>query len=94
MAMMSSFSIRMDSDIKKQSESLYNALGLNLTTAINVFLRKSIQAGGFPFDVRLDICNDETLQAIKEADVIHDEIKNGYRVPFASWQEAKKSLAE
>ena len=50
--------------------------------------------GGFPFDVRLDTCNDETLQAIKEADVIHDEIKNGYRVPFASWQEAKKSLAE
>ena len=83
----------MDSDIKKQSESLYNALGLNLTTAINVFLRKSIQAGGFPFDVRFT-CNDETLQAIKEAYVIHDEIKNGHRIPFASWQEAKKSLAE
>ena len=93
MSMTSTFSIRLDSDIKKQSESLYNALGLNLTTAINVFLRKSIQAGGFPFDVRFT-CNDETLQAIKEADVIHDEIKNGYRVPFASWQEAKKSLAE
>ena len=93
MSMTSTFSIKMDSDIKKQSESLYNALGLNLTTAINVFLRKSIQAGGFPFDVRFT-CNDETLQAIKEADVIHDEIKNGYRVPFASWQEAKKSLTE
>lgn len=93
MSMTSTFSIKMDSDIKKQSESLYNALGLNLTTAINVFLRKSIQAGGFPFDVRFT-CNDETLQAIKEADVIHDEIKNGHRIPFASWQEAKKSLAE
>ena len=93
MSMTSTFSIKMDSNIKKQSESLYNALGLNLTTAINVFLRKSIQAGGFPFDVRFT-CNDETLQAVKEADVIHDEIKNGYRVPFASWQEAKKSLAE
>ena len=93
MSMTSTFSIKMDSDIKKQSESLYNALGLNLTTAINVFLRKSIQAGGFPFDVRFT-CNDETLQAIKEAYVIHDEIKNGHRIPFASWQEAKKSLAE
>lgn len=92
MAMTSTFSIRLDSDIKKQSESLYNALGLNLTTAINVFLRKSIQAGGFPFDVRLDVRDDETLLAIKEADVIHDEIKNGCRVPFSSWQEAKKSL--
>ena len=84
----------MDSDIKKQSESVYNALGLNLTTAINVFLRKSIQAGGFPFDVRLDAYNGEIMQAIKEADVIHDDIKNGRRIPFSSWQEAKKSLAE
>ena len=92
MAMTSTFSIRLDSDIKKQSESLYNALGLNLTTAINVFLRKSIQAGGFPFDVRLDVRDDETLQAIKEADVIQDEIKNGCRVQCSSWQEAKKSL--
>ena len=70
MAMMSSFSIRMDSDIKKQSESLYNALGLNLTTAINVFLRKSIQAGGFPFDVRMEQPNKETMAAMLEAERI------------------------
>ena len=94
MAMMSSFSIRMDTDIKKQSESWYNALGLNLTTAINVFLRKSIQAGGLPFDVRLDNFNNETVRAIKEADCITDEIKSGRRKPFVSWEEAKKSLTQ
>ena len=33
------FSVRMDSDIKKQCEALYGELGMNLTTAINVFLR-------------------------------------------------------
>ncbi|MGP1522248.1 MAG: type II toxin-antitoxin system RelB/DinJ family antitoxin [Treponema sp.] len=53
MARAANLSIRMDSDVKAQSEYVYNFLGLNLTTAINVFLRKSIQAGGFPFDVRL-----------------------------------------
>ena len=94
MAITASFSIRMDSDIKKQSGSLYNALGLNLTTAINVFLRKSIQAGGFPFDVRLDNFNNETVQAIKEADFITEEIKSGRRKPFSSWEEAKKSLTQ
>ena len=91
MAITASFSIRMDSDIKKQSESLYNALGLNLTTAINVFLRKSIQVGGFPFDVRLDNFNNETVQAIKEADFITEEIKSGRRKHFSSWEEAKKA---
>ncbi len=33
---------------KRQCETLYNELGVNLTTAINVFLRQSLRAGGFP----------------------------------------------
>ena len=51
MANTTNFSVRMDSDIKKQCEILYGELGVNLTTAINVFLRQSLRAGGFPFDV-------------------------------------------
>ena len=48
MANTTNFSVRMDKDIKKQCETLYNELGVNLTTAINVFLRQSLRAGGFP----------------------------------------------
>ena len=47
------FSVRMDRNIKNRCEALYGELGINLTTAINVFLRQSLRAGGFPFDVRL-----------------------------------------
>ena len=64
------FSVRMDSDIKKQCEALYNELGINLTTAINVFLRQSIWAGGFPFDVRMEQPNKETVLAMLEAESI------------------------
>ena len=60
------FSVRMDSDIKKQCESLYKELGMNLTTAINVFLRH----GGFPFEVRIDQPNKETIAAMLEAERI------------------------
>lgn len=60
------FSVRMDKDIKKQCEALYGELGLNLTTAINVFLRQSLIAGGFPFEVRLQPKN-ETIAAMLEA---------------------------
>ena len=49
MATTTNFSVRMDSDIKKQCEALYGELGINLTTAINVFLRQSLRAGGFSF---------------------------------------------
>ena len=48
MATTTNFSVRMDSDIKKQCEALYGELGINLTTAINVFLRQSLRVGGFP----------------------------------------------
>ena len=61
------FSVRMDSEIKKQCENLYEELGMNLTTAINVFLRQSLRVGGFPFDVRLDQPNKDTIAALLEA---------------------------
>ena len=64
------FSVRMDSEIKQQCEALYGELGMNLTTAINVFLRQSLRAGGFPFEVRLDQPNKETIAAMLEAERI------------------------
>ena len=48
MANTTNFSVRMDSDLKKKCEALYGELGMNLTTAINVFLRQSLRVGGFP----------------------------------------------
>ena len=61
--------IRLDPDVKRECEGIYGALGMNLSTAINVFLRKSIRAGGFPFDVRLDDRpNRETMAALLEAE--------------------------
>lgn len=64
------FSVRMDSEVKKQCEALYGELGMNLTTAINVFLRQSLRVGGFPFEVRVDRPNGETAAAMREAERI------------------------
>lgn len=64
------FSLRINSDIKKRCEALYGELGIDLNTAINVFLRQSIQAGGFPFDVRLNQPNSKSRDALFEADRI------------------------
>ncbi len=73
------FSVRMDSEIKKQCESLYSQLGMNLTTAINVFLRQSLRVGGLPFDVRLEQPNKDTIAAMLEAEKIaHDSSVKRY----------------
>lgn len=71
MSTSSNVTVRMDSDVKRECEGIYGALGMSLSTAINVFLRKSIREGGFPFDVRLDDRpNRETMAALLEADRI------------------------
>lgn len=44
--------IRMDKEIKDPAEEIFNELGLNMTTAINVFLRASIRVHGIPFDLK------------------------------------------
>ena len=46
-----SMSIRLDSEVKEQAQLVFNHLGMDMTTAINIFLRQAIQYQGLPFDV-------------------------------------------
>lgn len=62
--------IRTDKEIKEAAEKIYSTLGLNMTTAINMFLRASIRESGIPFELKLDVPNDETIQAIEEGRMI------------------------
>ena len=64
------FSVRMDRELKNQCETLYNKLGMNLTTAINDYKSKSLRSGGFPFEVKLEQPNKETIAAMLEAEQI------------------------
>ena len=49
-----SMSIRLDSEVKEQAQLVFNLLGMDMTTAINIFLRQAIQYQGLPFVVKLD----------------------------------------
>ena len=62
--------IRTDKEIKEAAEKIYSSLGLNMTTAINMFLRASIRENGIPFGLKLDIPSDETIKAIEEGRMI------------------------
>ena len=62
------YSFRVDREIKRQCETMFNELGMNMTTAINIFLRQSLRVGGIPFDVRIDQPNKETIAAMLEAE--------------------------
>lgn len=62
-----SMSIRLDSEVKEQAQQVFNNLGMDMTTAINIFLRQAIQYQGLPFDVRLDE-NWKLLQVLTDLD--------------------------
>ena len=46
--------VRVPQEVKDQAMEIYQEIGIDLSTAINVFLRKSIAEGGFPFNVRIE----------------------------------------
>jgi len=79
--MTTTINIRTDKDVKMAAEALYKKLGLNLSTAINTFLRASIRQNGLPFDlVDEPDYNQETIDAIKEADrIARDPKVKGYK---------------
>jgi DNA-damage-inducible protein J len=60
-------SIRMDVKLKKDAELLFKELGLNMTTALNVFLKQAVREQCLPFEVSLNVPNKETIAAIKDA---------------------------
>lgn len=72
-------SIRMDSELKAQAEELFNELGMNLTTAFNIFVRQSLREGGIPFEIKAERPNKETIAAILEAErIAKDPSVKGY----------------
>ena len=81
--------IRTDKVVKEQAEEIFNALGLNMTTAINMFLRTAIREHGIPFDLKLDVPNDTTIAAIEEG----RRIMNDPTTPrYSSMDELKAAL--
>ena len=62
--------VNVPADIKEEANHLFETLGLNMTTAINMFLRKSIDEWAIPFDVSAKKPNKELLEALQEGDDI------------------------
>ncbi len=65
-----SINIRMDEQLKRQFDDLCSQLGLNMSTAVNIFAKTMVRQNGIPFEVSLNTPNAETIAAI-------DDVNNG-----------------
>lgn len=72
--------ISIDEDIKPKAQAMLAEFGLDLSTAVNMFLRQMLREKAIPFEVRWDVPNTETISAIKEVEEMdkHPELVRTY----------------
>ena len=73
-------SIRMDAKLKADADALFESLGMNLSTAFNIFVRQALRERGIPFTITERPPNKDTLTALLEAErIAKDPDVKGYR---------------
>ncbi len=77
--------IYIDRDIKEQAQKLFATFNISLSDAINLFLTQSVLNRGIPF--KIEIPNEETQEAIKEARV-------GKNMEKITFEELKEEMAQ
>ena len=61
---MATITIRVDEKVKKEAEELFHEMGLNMSTAMNIFLKRCILEEGIPFELKVP--NKKTLKALDD----------------------------
>ncbi len=72
----SAINVNVPTDVKEEANALFNNLGLTMSGAINIFLKKALSEGGIPFEVKERKPSKRLLEALKESeDIINGKIK-------------------
>lgn len=81
--------IRIDSNVKKQANELFSELGMDMSSAVNIFLRQCILRGGIPFTIEDPHYSQKLLNAASEA----KRISSDSDVPgYTNMEELNKAL--
>lgn len=81
--------IRIDENLKKQATELFSQLGMDMSSAMNIFLRQCVMRGGLPFEVTLPKYKQDVLDAMEEAKKLSKD-PNAKR--YASFSEAMEDI--
>ena len=84
-----STNISLDPELKEKAIKLFSNFGLDLSTAITLFLSQSVREEKIPFEIRMNIPNQETIEALKEKEAMKDKKK--YK-RYDSFEEIKKEI--
>ncbi len=59
--------MRLDREIKENAEILFKELGMNMSTAFNVFVRQSLRLGKIPFEIEDPFFNEKNISRLSES---------------------------
>jgi DNA-damage-inducible protein J len=76
-----SLNIRIDKDLKKQAEVFFSELGLNMSSAFNIFVRQSLRQGKIPFEISLA---DDPFYSLTNMTVLHQSIQEANEGKFVT----------
>lgn len=82
--------ISIDPNLKENAVLLFSQFGLDLSTAISLFLQQSVREQRIPFEIRLDIPNETTRRALDEYKEIKSDMKKYKR--HSSFKEILEEL--
>ena len=81
--------VRIDENLKKQATELFSQLGMDMSSAMNIFLRQCVMRGGLPFDVVVPQYKKEVIEAMEEAKRISKDPKTKR---YSSFSDAMEDL--
>ena len=82
-------SVRLDSNDKKRFEEFCNETGMNVSVAVNMFIKPVLRESRLPFSVECDIPNETTIAAIEEGEKM---LKDPHAQKFSSVEDLFKEL--
>ena len=86
----SAINVNVDSKIKEEATVILKGLGLNMSTAINMFLAQVVKRDGIPFEVTNPKPSKDMLEALEELEYMKDHLDEYQR--FSNWKDLEKSL--
>ena len=91
-------SIRMDMELKKQAETLFDQMGMNMTTAFTIFTKAVVRQGKIPFEISVDLTGnaENKTNSMKAAANLETEkpyaVEENMKLPLLSKSDIDKLL--
>ena len=85
-----STNISLDADLKSESIALFKDLGMDLTTAVTIFLKQAVRVQGIPFTITRETPNNDTIAALAEYEEMKKHPERYKR--YASFKDAMNEV--